>query len=138
MVKKRIINTIATVALGLSLVGVANANSLDNLMPKTNDSMQSQFNTAQQEMNKNMRNMSDSLTVKEEVKAEVEVSTEDNEATVDNINRMNPNMPSQAEMLEAMDDIHQRNSEDMLEVHESMSEVHKSMPYNQMHAAIDK
>lgn len=44
MVKKRLFNTITTVALGLSLVGVANADTAENLMPKIKDSMESQLN----------------------------------------------------------------------------------------------
>jgi len=124
MVNKRIIGTIATVALGLSLVGAANANTLDNLMPKTTDSPQVRM--TQQEMNKNMQSISDFSTVKEEEKVTDEKNI-----------RMNPNMPNQSEMWEAMDEVQQGNYESMLEVYENMSEVHENMPHNQMHAGFE-
>ncbi|MFZ5945369.1 MAG: hypothetical protein ACOYVD_14790 [Bacillota bacterium] len=125
MIKKHFIKTITTVALGLSLVGVANADTVENLMPKIKDSMEPQFKMSQQEKNVNMQNMLDTSMVKQEKNAEVNISTKDNEET-DGIIKMNPTMPNQSEMLEVMDEVHQGNYEMMLETHESM-------PHNQMH-----
>jgi len=135
MVKKRIISTIATMALGLSLIGVANADTLDNLLPsKIMGSMQSKFNVSQQETNTNKQNMPGSITVKDQTKAEVKVSTEGTEKNNQNIVRMNPNdmanqsqmMINQSEMQKGMVEIHEGNYEKMLEIHESM-------PHNKMH-----
>lgn len=90
MVNKRFIGTIATVALGLSLVGAANANTLDNLnlMPKTE------------------------------------------EKTKNNNVRMKPNISNRSEIWKAMDEFHQGNYENMIEMHENMSKLHESMPHN--------
>jgi len=137
MVKKHFIKTITTVALGLSLVGVANADTVENLIPKIKDSMEPQFKMSQQEKNVNMQNMLDTSMVKQEKNAEVNISTKDNEET-DGIIKMNPTMPNQSEMLEVMDEVHQGNYEKMLETHESMSEFNQSMPHNQMHASFEK
>ncbi|MFZ5946134.1 MAG: hypothetical protein ACOYVD_18760 [Bacillota bacterium] len=127
MVKKHFIKTITTVVLGLSLVGVANADTMDNLMPKIKDSMEPQFKMTQ---NENLQNTSGTLTVKQEKNKEVKISTEDNEVVNESITRMNPYMPKQSEMLEVMDEVHQGNYENMLE-------THGSMPHNQMHASFE-
>jgi len=116
MVRKRIIGTIVTVALGLSLVGVANADSIDSLMtPKGIDSKQSITNITQQDMKSNMQNFTDFSEVQEQpnTKEEAAVATEDTDK-------------EKQEIAKDMIEFHEENYDKMLEIHESMTQ-------NQMH-----
>ena len=121
MGKKRIINTIAAIVLGLSLVGVANADTIDNLMSsKGMDPQQSSSNVTQQEVTAEKQNMPDFSEVNEQTEKGVTVPTKDNETEKQDI---------VVQMHENMVEFHEENYEKMLEIHEIM-------PHNQMHEGL--
>ncbi|MCR6545775.1 hypothetical protein [Dehalobacterium formicoaceticum] len=140
MVKKRIIGTIVTAALGLSLVGAANADTVDNLMsPKGMDGQQAKANITQQEMIAKEQKMPYLTMDKAETRKEITVVTKDTKDTNDTKDtkdtkdtennkkekqdavRIYPNQMTQ--MPESMVEFHEKNYDEMVDMHESMQDV---------------
>lgn len=140
MVKKRIIGTIATAVLGLTLVGVANADTVDNLMsPRGMDLQQAKTNITQQEMITRQENMPDFSMDKEQVQNDITVVSQDTkdikDTTKDTKDTENSKKEKQSTAIMGPNNMTQM-PESMVEFHEEnydqMVEMHESMPQNQM------